>query len=159
MISLFSACTHSVDSTAPTAFITSSNSASSIRGNRNGSVSKSDTLNPTTPPSARASASRQPPPGARVPSRATSTTASSATFSRFALSRSTWFTGPSASKGISTIVVTPPAAAAEVAARSPSPACEYECTWASTAPGRTKASLTSIRRAAGLSAPPRFRLR
>src|SRR3954447_32570 len=115
------------------------------------SVSKRDSLKPQAPARANGATWSRPPRFASVASSATSTTASTATRSRLAAKRSALLIGAPASKGISMIVVTPPAAAALVAAVMPSVGSDRQCTCASTAPGSTSEPAASMTRAASHS--------
>ena len=83
-------------------------------------------------------------------SRAQSTRVSCRIRPSLAVNCSTVDTPAGASKGMSTIVVTPPAAAAAVAAGTPSNGVLAQCTWASMNPGRINSPVASTcSRAAG----------
>src|SRR5712692_3205830 len=119
-------------------------SPSGMLGKRTGCVSKVDTLKPTAPAATNSSISSRPPVLAIVAQRATSVIASRSTSFVFLMKASTFVMGVGSSYGMSTIVVTPPAAAAWVARVNPSAGSLRVCTWASTTPGITRWRPASI---------------
>ena len=141
-----SACTSSGRPSADSTGMTSSRSFSLTCGNSSTPDGQRKHLKPSTP--AAASGSRWSTlPGTTPPQNATSTWHSRAAARRFVSSASTDVVAGTLLSGMSTIVVTPPAAAARVACTKPSQSVRpgsLTCTWESTRPGRTTRSPASM---------------
>ena len=111
-------------------------------------------MKPTTPASCsgRRSATL---PGTAPPQNATSTASWPAAAACLARSAGTVTVGGMLFSGMSTIVVTPPAAAAAVAVANPSHSVRpgsFTCTWLSTSPGSSTSSPARVRAPSGAPA-------
>ena len=110
-------------------------------------------LKPTTPASCRGRRSAAL-PGTAPPQNATSTASWPAAAACLARSAGTVTVGGMLFSGMSTIVVTPPAAAAAVAVANPSHSVRpgsFTCTWLSTSPGSSTSSRARVRVPGGAS--------
>ena len=139
----------------PAAAMPRASVSASQAGNSGHPLSHRNALRPTTPLSnsgPRACAFS----GTSPPQRAKSTSDAFSASSRFATTASARIVGGSESMGMSTTVVTPPAAAARLPVAHPSQSSRpgaSKCTWASTAPGSRARPVASITLAAAPPAP------
>ena len=131
MTSASSACAMSSPSNVASSVSAARRPASSSGGNSGTPESSRKHLNPTTPASC-SGRSWSTLPGTAPPQNATSTLTWPFATSRFTCNASTVVVGGIELRGMSTIVVTPPAAAARVAVAKPSHSVRpgsFTCTW------------------------------
>ena len=151
-----SACTMSIDRASASTAIARSISSAVTGGNSSTPDSTRKHLNPNTPSATSGSRSSSL-PGTRPPQKPTSTQTAPRAAARFASSAATEVVGGMLLSGMSTMVVTPPAAAARVAVANPSHSVRpgsLTCTWVSTSPGiSTSSSASRTVRTAGSPEP------